>query len=292
VLGRLTEEAEKTIAGQTNGKPFFLYLALTAPHTPIVPSPEFKGRTRTTDYGDFCYQVDDVVGRVLAALARQRLETNTLVVFTADNGCSPQADFDELRKFHHDPQAGRRGYKADIYEGGHRVPFIVRWPGKVAAGRVSTETVCQSDLLATCAELLGRSLPANSAERQPPAGTAGPDARDAVARSHRPPFDRGRVRHPAGRLEALSLPRLRRLERPATRQRTGRRATVPALQSRGRSGGEEQRGRRPSGDRPTPRPSPETLHRKRPQHRRPTTGERLREALARSGLDGAVHRVS
>jgi arylsulfatase A len=164
VLGRLSEEAEKTLAGQTNGKPFFLYLALTAPHTPIVPSPEFKGRTKTTDYGDFCYQVDDVVGRVLAALARQHLETNTLVVFTADNGCSPEANFAELRKFHHDPQAGMRGAKADIYEGGHRVPFIVRWPGKVAAGRLSSETICQSDLLATCAELLGRRLPVNSAE--------------------------------------------------------------------------------------------------------------------------------
>jgi arylsulfatase A len=164
VLGRLTEEAEKTIAAQTNGRPFFLYLALTAPHTPIVPSPEFKGRTKTTDYGDFCYQVDDVVGRVLAALSRRHLETNTLVVFTADNGCSPEANFAKLRKVHHDPQAGRRGYKADIYEGGHRVPFIVRWPGKVAPGRLSAEPICQSDLLATCAEVLGLSLPANTAE--------------------------------------------------------------------------------------------------------------------------------
>lgn len=164
VMERLVRETETYIGRQSATKPFFVYLPLAAPHTPIVPSAEFRGRTKTTDYGDFCVEVDAVVGRVVAALAKGGFETNTLVVFTADNGCSPQANFAELRTFHHDPQARRRGAKADIYEGGHRVPFIVSWPGRTRPGSTSAEIICQSDLLATCAALLGERLPDNAGE--------------------------------------------------------------------------------------------------------------------------------
>ncbi len=164
VLPREADEAVAYIAKQDAKQPFFLYLALTAPHTPIVPDQKFSGRTHTTEYGDFCAQVDDTVGQVLAALAARHLEENTLVIFTADNGCSPSADFPALEKLHHDPQAGLRGEKADIYEGGHRVPFLVRWPRHVAAGSRSAEPIYQGDLLATCAALVDAKLPDNAGE--------------------------------------------------------------------------------------------------------------------------------
>jgi arylsulfatase A-like enzyme len=164
VLPREAQEAVRYIERQDEKQPFFLYLALTAPHTPIVPDQDFSGRTHTTAYGDFCAQVDDTVGRVLAALAARHLDENTLVIFTADNGCSPSANFAELEKFHHDPQAGLRGEEADIYEGGHRVPFLVRWPGRVAAGRRSPALIYQGDLLATCAQIVGATLPDNAGE--------------------------------------------------------------------------------------------------------------------------------
>ncbi|MDH7568489.1 MAG: arylsulfatase, partial [Armatimonadota bacterium] len=124
------EEHARTRAGQ----PFFLYFPLSAPHTPIVPAREFRGRTPIGLYGDFLSQIDAVVGEVLACLRRQKLEENTLVIFTADNGCAPQAGVAELEAKGHRPSYVYRGYKADIYEGGHRVPFIARWPARVRAG--------------------------------------------------------------------------------------------------------------------------------------------------------------
>jgi arylsulfatase A-like enzyme len=164
VLPRLRSEALKYLAQQDGKQPFFLYLALAAPHTPIVPAKEYAGRTGTTVYGDFCVQVDETVGAVLRALEAQHLDGNTLVIFAADNGCSPAANLDELKKFHHDPQPGLRGAKADIYEGGHRIPFIARWPGKIAAGTKSDALVCQIDFMATCADLLSAKLPPGAAE--------------------------------------------------------------------------------------------------------------------------------
>lgn len=164
VLPRLTTETVNYLSQQDGKKPFFLYLALAAPHTPIVPSKEFAGKTHTTPYGDFCVQVDDAVGQVLRALEKYHLDGNTLVIFAADNGCSPAANLDELKAVHHDPQIGMRGAKADIYEGGHRIPFLVRWPGHVAAGAKSAAVVCQIDFMATCAQLLGVALPDTAAE--------------------------------------------------------------------------------------------------------------------------------
>jgi arylsulfatase A len=164
VQPRLAREAVDFLEHQDGKQPFFLYLALASPHTPIVPSPEFSGRTGTTPYGDFCVEVDATVGAILRALEARGMDKNTLIIFAADNGASPAADFPGLKAVHHDPQPGLRGAKADLYEGGHRVPFIARWPAKIAAGSRSDALVCQIDFLATCAQLLATPLPANTAE--------------------------------------------------------------------------------------------------------------------------------
>jgi arylsulfatase A-like enzyme len=151
-------------ARAVDGTPFFLYLALASPHTPTVPTPEFAGRTRTNPYGDFVVQVDATVGDILDSLDTLGISRNTLVVFTADNGCSPAANLGELRGFGHNPSAGFRGHKADLFEGGHRVPFLVRWPAEVPAGSTCSRLVGQLDLLATLADILGQRLPSGAAE--------------------------------------------------------------------------------------------------------------------------------
>jgi arylsulfatase A-like enzyme len=144
-------------------KPFFIYIPLNAPHTPIVPTKEFQGTSGINPYADFVKQVDHDVGRLLASLEKQGLTENTLVVFTADNGCSPMANISELQKASHEPSYIYRGHKADLYEGGHRVPFLVRWPSKVQPG-VSPALVGQIDFLATFADITGASVPAAMAE--------------------------------------------------------------------------------------------------------------------------------
>ncbi len=144
--------------------PFFLYLPLNAPHTPIVPTNEFKGSSGLNPYADFVRQVDADVGRLLAKLEQLGLRENTLVVFTADNGCSPAAKIDELQAKGHEPSHIYRGHKADVFEGGHRVPFIVRWPAQVKAGGVSPQLIGQIDFLATFAEALGVPVPAGAGE--------------------------------------------------------------------------------------------------------------------------------
>ena len=145
-------------------QPFFLYVPLAAPHTPIVPTADFIGRTKTTEYGDFVAQVDADVGRLLDVLESTGLAKDTIVIFTADNGFAPAANLPALRALGHDPSVGLRGYKTDLFEGGHRIPFIVRWPGRTPAGGRSDALVAQADLLATCADLLGATLPADAAE--------------------------------------------------------------------------------------------------------------------------------
>eukprot|EP00752_Nemacystus_decipiens_P015018 g13374.t1 len=141
-------------AGQ--GKPFFLYFPLPAPHTPWTPSKEFQGDTEVGWYGDFVAQTDWSVGRVLAALDRNGIAENTIVVFTSDNGSHwPNGD---IKKWGHDANNGWRGQKADIYEGGHRVPFLIRWPDGIKPGSVSDQTVCLTDLYATVAEIVGHPL--------------------------------------------------------------------------------------------------------------------------------------
>ena len=146
------------------GKPFFAYLPLAAPHTPIVPTAEFQGSSGISPYADFVKQVDADMGRLMTALEAQGLAENTLIVFTSDNGCSPAANIPELQAAGHQPSHIYRGHKADLYEGGHRVPFIARWPAKVKAGTVSGQLIGQIDFMATFAELIGTPLPATAGE--------------------------------------------------------------------------------------------------------------------------------
>ena len=164
VLPELTEKAVEYIDQQSQDKPFFLYFPLTAPHTPILPVEKFQDKTGTNAYGDFVLMVDHVVGQVMEALQSNNLKENTLIVFTSDNGCSPMADFDELAQVGHDPSYHFRGHKADIFEGGHRIPFIVRWPGHINEGTTSEETICLNDLLSTCAAVVNDTLPDTAGE--------------------------------------------------------------------------------------------------------------------------------
>lgn len=147
-------------------KPFFLYLPLTSPHTPVVPSERWKGRSGIGDYGDFLMETDWVVEEVLAELKERKVENETLVIFTSDNGCSPFIDIPAQEKQGHFPSGKLRGAKGDIWEGGHRVPFAVKWPGKIAAGSVSHATISSLDFFATAAELSGadREIPPGAAE--------------------------------------------------------------------------------------------------------------------------------
>lgn len=163
VLPRLTDECVSLIEADDD-KPFFLYYPMPAPHTPVLPTPEFQGQTGTTSYGDFCAMVDSEVGRILDALDRTGQAENTIVIFTSDNGASPRADFAELAMYGHQPSLIYRGTKADIFEGGHRIPLLTRWPAGIRAGLTSDETVCLSDLLATMADLVEAPLPEDAAE--------------------------------------------------------------------------------------------------------------------------------
>ena len=168
VLPKLVEEAaaaiESLAAGAKAGKPFFLYLPLTSPHTPILPGKNWKGKSGLGDYGDFVMETDWAVGEVIASLEKSGTAGNTLVIVTSDNGCSPAAGTARLEAKGHFPSAGFRGYKSDIWDGGHRIPFIVRWPDRVKAGSQCPETVCLTDLMATCADILGARLPDNAGE--------------------------------------------------------------------------------------------------------------------------------
>lgn len=167
VLPTLTRKAVEVIgersADAKAGTPFFLYLALTAPHTPIAPAKPWSGKSGLNAYADFVMQTDAAVGEVLKALDDRALAKDTLVIFASDNGCSPMADFPTLKKHGHDPSAGFRGAKADVYEGGHRVPFVVRWPGVVAPGKTD-RLVGLVDVFRTLAEVTGATVPDDAAE--------------------------------------------------------------------------------------------------------------------------------
>jgi arylsulfatase A-like enzyme len=164
VLPRLAKEAAAYLRRQKAGEPFFLYLPLNAPHTPILPTAEWLGKSGLNPYGDYVMETDAMIGKVLQALEESGLAQNTLVFLASDNGCSPSARFDELQAKGHFPSADFRGTKADIFDGGHRIPFVVRWPGHIAPGSHCDQTVCLTDLLATCAEVIGEKLPPNAGE--------------------------------------------------------------------------------------------------------------------------------
>jgi len=165
VLPRFTEEAIEVITDHTDNdvhkeKPLMLYLAYPAPHTPWLPSPEFEGKSAAGMYGDFLMMVDAQIGMVLGALDEAGMSENTLLVFSSDNG--PVWYDIDAKRFGHDSSGGLRGMKADAWEAGHRMPFIVRWPGRVRPGSVSDQTICFTDLMATCAAVTNRDLPENA----------------------------------------------------------------------------------------------------------------------------------
>lgn len=162
VLDRLTEKAMELLENWKND-PFFLYLPLTAPHTPILPTKEFKERSETNEYGDFVLMCDEVVGKINCWIKQNHLENNTILIFTSDNGCSPRADYPELAQYGHCPSYIFRGTKFDIFEGGHRVPLIVKWKGEIRAGSSCKKMTSLMDLYATLGEVLGKSPKAGEA---------------------------------------------------------------------------------------------------------------------------------
>jgi len=164
VLPTLVRKAVSYLDQHAQGARFFLYLPLTSPHTPLVPSPEWQGKSGINAYADFVMETDWALGEVLDALDRDGLTHDTLVIFTSDNGASPAAKFKELAARGHNPSYVFRGRKSDIWDGGHHIPFLVRWPGRVHAGSKSSEIVGLGDLMATCADILGVSLPDDAAE--------------------------------------------------------------------------------------------------------------------------------
>ena len=155
----LADKAEKFLEEQTKDRPFFLYLAFAAPHTPINPAPEFRGRSEAGIYGDYIQQLDHCTGQVLDALERQGLAQDTIVIFTSDNG----GRYERVAL-----QAGHRtngellGQKTDGWEGGHRVPLIARWPDHIPPGMQRKQFFLQLDLMATLAEATQIVLPAGA----------------------------------------------------------------------------------------------------------------------------------
>lgn len=161
VLPTFVSKATAFLKKQTNRKPFFLYVPLAAPHTPWVPTKDYKGKSKVGEYGDFVQQVDAAVGQLLKTLEESGLSNNTIVIFSSDNGPYWRQNF--VEQFNHKAAGQFRGMKGDAFEGGHRIPFIVRWPGKVRANSVSNAPTTLANLLATCREIVGD----NTSNQQP-----------------------------------------------------------------------------------------------------------------------------
>ena len=153
----ITECAEKK-------EPFLVYLPLTSPHTPLAVNPEWKEKSHLNLYADFVMETDAVVGRVLEALEKSGAAANTLVILTSDNGCAAYIGVEDLEKMGHYPSGPLRGYKTSAWEGGHRVPFMVRWPDVVKAGSVCHQLVYQADFIRTFADVFGVKLPDTAGE--------------------------------------------------------------------------------------------------------------------------------
>jgi len=173
VMPEITRRSVRYIAdaSKEKTKPFFLFFSLTAPHTPIAPEDRFKGQSRAGAYGDYVHEVDFVVGEIMKALKQNGIEDNTLLIFTSDNG-SPARNGKEwsgpigsvVKEYGHHPNGNYRGFKGDAWEGGHREPFIVKWPGVVKAGSVSNALITSMDIMPTVADILNVDIPAGNAE--------------------------------------------------------------------------------------------------------------------------------
>ncbi|MEC3907206.1 sulfatase-like hydrolase/transferase [Tamlana sp. 2201CG12-4] len=161
---KLTEKAVEWIGNQeTDDKPFFMYFSMPSPHAPIVPAKRFQGTSKAGGYGDYMVQTDWMVGEVLNAIKEKGIEENTLVVFTSDNGPELYA-YNRIKNYEHYSMGSRRGVKRDLWEGGHRVPFIVKYPGKVEKKSVNSNLISQIDIMATLANIVDYKLPENAGE--------------------------------------------------------------------------------------------------------------------------------
>ncbi len=155
----MIKKAVEWIGERKQDELLFLYFPMCPPHTPVVPAPEYVGKSGAQDlvkkdpkYGDWVYQGDAMLGQIMEALERNKLADNTLIIATSDNGAEHRA-YEPLRES-----------KRSIYEGGHRVPYVVRWPGKVKPGSLNDHTICLNDLMATAAEIVGAKIPDNAGE--------------------------------------------------------------------------------------------------------------------------------
>ena len=192
ILPTINQKACEYITAQAKtGKPFFVYYAMTSPHTPVAPSKEWQGKSILGPYGDFVMETDWCVGQVLEALEKAGIADNTLVFFSSDNGPNPGGGGvgkeilkNLIAKGLFDPKAEKlsstkylefealghygsgpfRGHKSDGWEGGHRVPTLARWPGKIKAGSSIDQLVSLVDFMATCAEITGAEIPPNAGE--------------------------------------------------------------------------------------------------------------------------------
>jgi len=174
LLPSITEKAISFIITQTENdrqKPFFLYFAVNAPHTPIAPSAPFKGKTAAGPYGDFVYELDWYTGQIIKTVDDLGISGNTLIIFTSDNGPTNQDGKNYVGKvgslpeeYGHNSASNLRGIKSDAWEGGHREPFIVRWPGRIKPGSVSSQLLSLADMMATFAALNEFTIPQNAGE--------------------------------------------------------------------------------------------------------------------------------
>jgi len=164
VLPTLTDKAVEILheRAQHKEQPFLLYFAMPSPHTPWVPLPEYRGKSGAGDYGDYVVEVDAMIGRVLDAVHELGMDENTLVIVTSDNGADWKPT--DIERYPHRANADWKGEKADIWEAGHRIPFIARWPGRVPANTVCDETGSLTDLMGTMAAILNRKLPPDAGE--------------------------------------------------------------------------------------------------------------------------------
>lgn len=147
-----------------DGKPFFLYYPTPAVHIPLVPTQEFRGKSKVGAYGDFVMELDACVGKILNKLDELGIADDTLFLFASDNGCSPAVDYAYMERCGHNPSYIYRGFKGDIYDGGHRIPFLIRWPRALPAGQACDDLICLTDVMATLAALVGYPLPQNAGE--------------------------------------------------------------------------------------------------------------------------------
>ena len=165
ILPEITRRAVQYVHDQAKqNEPFFLYFSMTSPHEPIVPSKNFRGKSGIAPIADFVMETDWSAGQVINAIDKAGIADDTIVIFTADNGHSHYTGWEKLVAAGHMPSGPYRGHKGDIWEGGHRIPLVVRWPKHIQAGTSSNQMVSLTDIFATCAEIVGSDVPSDGAE--------------------------------------------------------------------------------------------------------------------------------